>query len=77
MSATARTQSLVDEAKASSRRVIGREDPEFIYEYLARQILGADACISIGYIRAGRPSERPPKPDYVPVDNFGTRKTDG
>ena len=65
---TARTQPIIDDAKAASVRVIGHEDSDFIFEHLARQILGADACISTGYIRAGLPSTRPAKQPYRAVD---------
>lgn len=58
-------------------RVIGHQDPEFIYEHLARQILGADGCISHGYICAGQPSGRQPKRAYVPVDHIDTGGTNG
>ena len=65
MSATA---AIIVEAKASSRRVKGCEDHEFIYELLAAQIIGMAAHVSVGFARAGRPSTRPPKPPHQAVD---------
>ena len=59
---------IVDEARATSRRVKGREDHEFVYGLLAAQIIGMAAHVSVGFARAGCPSTRPPKQPHLAVD---------
>ena len=68
MNATAQAQPVIDDAKAASRRTLGREDTNFIVEYLAHRIIGANSCISRGFIRAGCPSAWPAKPPHRAVD---------